>query len=162
MGAIAAAMDARLPTGREANLLGTGAASVKAVGIGSLEAGRIAVHANVGVSTGGLEREFTYGGAVTISAGPRVSFSAEMVGRRIPHAGRTTFVTAPHPTLSGVETIRLASSASGLHLVNVAPGVKWNLADTWMLVANANVPLAHEGLTAPLTPFVGLEYAFAR
>ena len=155
-------MDARVPTGSQVNLLGTGSTSVKALGIGSLEAGRVALHANVGVSAGGLERELNYGGAVTISASPRLSFSAELVGRRIPDGSRTAFVTAPHPTLSGVETTWLASSAAAVHLVNVAPGLKWNLVQTWMLVANANVAIGKQGLTSPVTPFVGVEYAFAR
>jgi hypothetical protein len=31
----------------------------------------------------------------------------------------------------------------------VAPGVKWNVADTWVLVANVGVPLLKGGLRAP-------------
>jgi hypothetical protein len=160
--AFAAAVDARLPTGRKSNLLGTGALSIRTIGIGSIEAGRLAFHGNAGVTAGGLGREVTYGGATTISAGPRVSFGTELVGRWIPRASRTGFVTGPHPTLSDVETIRLASTESGLHLLTVAPGVKWNVGNTWMLVANVSTSLTQDGLRASPTPYIGLEYAFAR
>jgi hypothetical protein len=39
-------------------------------------------------------------------------------------------------------------------------GIKWNLTDTLVLGANVAFPLTRRGLTAPITPTVGLEYAF--
>jgi hypothetical protein len=88
-GVFAAAMDARLPTGRKSDLLGAGSASIRTIGIASTEAGPVALHGNAGITAGGLEREVTYGGAATISAGPRVSFGTELIGRWVPHASRT-------------------------------------------------------------------------
>jgi hypothetical protein len=161
-GVFAAAMDARLPTGRKSDLLGAGSASIRTIGIASTEAGRVALHGNAGITAGGLEREVTYGGAAIISAGPRVSFGTELIGRWVPHASRTALITSPHPTLSDVETIRLASSNSGLHLLTVAPGVKWNVANTWILVTNVSASLTQDGLGASPTLYMGLEYAFAR
>src|SRR5262249_31328789 len=65
--AVAGAVEARLPTGRSADLLGAGALSAKFSGIGSIEHGRLATHINVGAAVGGLEREFEYDGAAVFA-----------------------------------------------------------------------------------------------
>src|SRR5262249_21097852 len=49
-GAAAAAVDVRLPTGREDDLLGAGTTSVRFSGIGSLDHGPMAAHLNAGIS----------------------------------------------------------------------------------------------------------------
>ena len=104
---LAAIVDVRLPTGREEDLLGAGSASVKFSGIGSVEqVGPVAAHANVGVSVGGLAREISYGGALSIAASDRVSVIGELLGRWIDSPGHIVPISAPHPGLSGVETIR--------------------------------------------------------
>ena len=159
---LAAAVDLRLPTGRQEDLLGAGSASMNFSAIGSVERGRVSAHANSGVSIGGLARELSYGGAVAIAASGRVSVIGELLGRWIDSPGHIVPVSAPHPGLSGVETIRLTPDASSLHLVTLVPGVKWNLAETWVLAANVSIPLTSGGLTAPFTPFVGLDYALGR
>ncbi len=161
-GGLAAMVDLRLPTGREEDLLGAGSASMKFDAIGSVEQGRVSAHANSGVSIGGLAREFSYGGAVAIAATGRVSVIGELLGRWIDSSGHIVQVTAPHPLLSGVETIRLTPDTSSLRLLTVVPGFKWNLTDTWVLAANVSIPLTTAGLTAPFTPFVGLDYAIGR
>jgi hypothetical protein len=158
----AAMVDLRLPTGRQDDLLGAGSASAKFSAIGSVEQGRLSAHANSGVTIGGLARELSYGGALAIAASGRVTVIGELLGRWIDSSGHIVSVTAPHPLLSGVETIRLTPDASTLHLLTVVPGVKWNLTDTWVLAANVSIPLTSGGLTAPFTPFVGLDYAIGR
>jgi hypothetical protein len=42
------------------------------------------------------------------------------------------------------------------------PGLKWNLTETWVLAANVTIPLTNGGLTAPFTPFIGLDYSLGR
>jgi hypothetical protein len=159
---IAAMVDLRLPTGRQEDLLGAGSASVKFSAIGSLEEGRMSAHINTGISFGGLAREFTYGGALALAASGRLSVVGELLGRWIDSPGNIVPVTAPNPLLSGVDTIRLMPDASGLHVLTVVPGVKWNLTETWVLAANVTIPLTTGGLTAPLTPFIGLDYSLGR
>jgi len=159
---IAAMVDVRLPTGREQDLLGAGSTAVKFSAIGSLEEGRVSAHINTGYSIGGLAREFTYGGALALAASGRVSVIGELLGRWIDSPGNIVEVTAPHPTLSGVETIRLTPDASGLHVLTIVPGVKWNLTETWVLAANVTIPLTNGGLTSPMTPFIGLDYSLGR
>ena len=161
-GAVAAMVDLRLPTGREEDLLGAGSTSVKFSAIGSFEEGRFSAHANSGISVGGLARELSYGGALAIAASGRVSLIGELLGRWIDTSGHIVPVTLPHPQLSGVETIRLAPDGSTLHLLTAVPGFKWNLTDTWVLAANVTIPLTSAGLTAPFTPFIGLDYTLGR
>jgi len=157
--ALAAAVDVRLPTGRQEDLLGTGSVSYKLSAIGSLESERWSAHANAGVSRGGLAPELSYGAAVAVAAASRVSIVGELVGRWIDGAGHLVDVSAPHPVLSGVNTIRLSGDSSSLHLVSFIPGFKWNLGDTWVLAGSVAIPLTSGGLTTRFTPFVGLDYA---
>jgi hypothetical protein len=159
---IAAAADVRLPTGSAPNLLGAGTASVRMIGIGSYDTGRFTAHANGGVTIGGLARETNYGGAVTVEATPRVTVTGELLGRRIEGPGGIVQVSSPHPTLAGVETLRLQPNGVALNMLSFVPGVKWNVSSTWVLVANAAVPLTSAGLTSPITPFIGLDYSFGR
>jgi hypothetical protein len=76
---VAAAVDLRLPTGREADLLGAGSASTRFSGIGSLERGRLSASGNAGVTVGGLATELNYDGAVAIAATPRVTIAGELL-----------------------------------------------------------------------------------
>jgi len=159
---LAALVDVRLPTGRQEDLLGAGSTAVKFSGIGSLEQGRFSAHANAGISFGGLAREIDYAGAVALAASRRVSVIGELLGRWIDSPGHIVPVSAAHPGLSGVETIRLTPDTSSLQVITLVPGVKWNLSDTWVLAANVSIPLTTGGLTAPWTPFVGLDYSLGR
>jgi hypothetical protein len=160
--AIAGAVDVRLPTGRTEDLLGTGTRSVKMSAIGSLESGRLSTHANFGVTVGGLASELSYGAALAAAASSRVTMIGELLGRVIDASGGIVPVAAPHPTLRGVQTIRLTPDGTRLSVISVVPGIKWNLSATWVLAANVTVPLTNNGLTAPFTPFVGLDYVLGR
>jgi hypothetical protein len=157
---VAAAVDLRLPTGRQADLLGAGSRSTRFSGIGSLELGRLSASGNAGVAFGGLATELNYDGAIAVAATPRVTIAGELLGRWIDGPGRIVEISTPHPTLAGVRTIRLTPDASGLNVVTFVPGFKWNVSDTWVLAANVTFPLTSSGLTATFTPFIGLDYAF--
>ena len=107
-------------------------------------------------------REFSYGGAVTAAATNHLTLTGEMVGRWIDSPGGIVPISIASPTLIGVDTIRLVPDTSTLNTITIVPGVKWNLTGTWVLAGSVAVPLTRAGLTAPFTPFVGLDYAFAR
>src|SRR5262249_6265147 len=62
--AVAAAVDVRLPTGRQSDLLGAGTMSYKISTIGSMEGRYASAHANVGLTLGGLATELSYGGGL--------------------------------------------------------------------------------------------------
>ena len=155
---VATAFEARLPTGRQEDLLGSGSMSWKVSAIGSLEGERISSHANVGFGFGGLARDLTIAGAVAASASDRLTLTGELVSRWMDVPGGITTTAAVHPSLRDVRTLRLAPDGSTLGMVSVAPGVKWNVSDTWVLVANAAIPLTNSGLTAGFTPFIGFDY----
>ena len=161
-GGVAGAVDLRLPTGRADDLLGTGSLSARFSAIGSKELGQLSMHVNGGMTVGGLARELSYGGALVLAASDHVTMSGEMIGRIIDGAGRIVPVSTNHPTLAGVETIRLVPDGSNLSLVTFVPGVKWNLTDTWVLAANVSMPITNGGLTARFTPYIGVDYAIGR
>ena len=159
---MALAADVRLPTGRQEDLLGAGKTSVKLSGIGSIEHGATSAHANAGFSFGGLANELSYGGAVAFAASGRVSVVGELLGRWLESPAHIIAVAAPHALLNRVETVRLTPDGSNLHVITVVPGFKWNLTETWVLAGNVAIPLTKGGLTAPFTPFVGLDYSLGR
>lgn len=155
---VAAAVEARLPTGRQEDLLGSGAMSWKVSAIGSLEGARLSSHANVGFGFGGLARDVTIAGALAASASDRLTLTGEVVGRWMNVPGGITTAAAVHPNLRDVRTLRLVPDGSTLAAISVAPGFKWNVSDTWVLVANTAIPLSRGGLTARFTPFIGFDY----
>ena len=157
---VSVAADTWLPTGSEENLLGTGQAAFSPRVVWSLERGRVATDANVGLSFGGLTREVTYGGAVTISRGPRLMFIGEIAGRRLSGVGELIDVSAPHPRLAGVQTIRLSAIEGPSQRVVAIGGVKWNPAATWLIGANVLRRLTTGGLTAGWVPAATVEYVF--
>jgi len=156
---VAAAVDVRLPTGREEDLLGTGSSAVKFSGIGSIERGPFAVHVNGGITFGGLAREFTYNAALEAAATAKTTIIGELLGRTIDSPGHIVQVAAANPAIAGVQTLRLSPDDSMLQILTFVPGVKWNLSSTWILAANVSIPLTNDGLTAPFTTFIGLDYA---
>ena len=155
---VAAAVEARLPTGRQEDLLGSGAMSWRVSAIGSLEGTRLSSHANVGFGFGGLAGDVTIAGALAASASDRLTLTGEVVGRWMNVPGGITTAAAVHPSLRDVRTLRLVPDGSTLAAISVAPGFKWNVSDTWVLVANTAIPLSRGGLTARLTPFIGFDY----
>ena len=156
----AAATDIRLPTGRQADLLGTGSTSVRFSTIGSFEQPRASHHLNAGFSFGGFARELTLSAASAVAAAGTLTLTGELLGRWMDSPGGITPVSVRHPVLEGVQTQRLVPSGSTLAMLTVAPGFKWNVTDTWVLVGNVGIPVTSGGLTASFTPFVGIDYAF--
>jgi Putative MetA-pathway of phenol degradation len=161
-GGVAAAAELRLPTGDEANLLGAGSRSWRAIGVGSIDQGRVGLHGNAGLVRGGVSDEFTFAGAVSLAAQPRLTLSAELLGRHVSALRDIAFSAEPHPTIDGVDTWRLVAGSSGTTLVMALAGVKWNMTGTLVVGGHVAWPLTDSGLMASITPTVALEYAFTR
>lgn len=158
----AVAGDVRLPTGRSEDLLGAGRAAIGFMAIGSFESGPVAIHVNGGYSMGGISDELRFGGAAAVAATPRLTIDGEVFGRRLLDVGRISRVAFPNPTLAGVDTFRLLPVGGTTMPVLGAAGVKWNVADTWVLDAHVLLPVSRAGLTASATPFVALERSFGK
>jgi hypothetical protein len=159
---LAVGAEARLPTGAEENLLGAGELSIRPQLIGSLENGRVSLHSEFGYSFGGLSREIDYAGAVAVAASSHVTFVGEMLGRRLESGGRITETVVPHPTLRGVETMRLTAVPEATYRAVAVGSVKWNVANTWLVSASVLHPITTTGLTADMIPSVVVEYSFGR
>ena len=157
---LAIGAEARLPTGAEENLLGAGDVSLKPRAIGSLELGPVSVHSEIGYAFGGLAREFDYGGALAVTASPRLTFIAELLGRRLDSGGRLAQTVAAHPRLVGVETIRLTAVPEATNRTLAVGSVKWYVGDTLLVTGSVLRSLTTTGLTAQFSPSVVLEYSF--
>jgi hypothetical protein len=158
-GGIALGAETRLPTGDEEQLLGAGEMSIKPRATASIESDRVGLHADVGYAFGGLTDEFDYGAAVTIVAAPRLTFVAEIAGRRLAAAGRLADIVEPHPRIANVSTIRLTSIEQATSRVLAVGGVKWNVGGDFLLSANVRRPLGTAGLNPRWVAAVSVDYS---
>jgi hypothetical protein len=158
--ALAVIAEGRLPTGRTEDLLGAGRHTFRPRLTGSVEANRVTVNADIGYLFGSFSREFDYGVGVTAAPNSRVTIVGELVGRRLTAAGKLSESTAPHPSLIGVETIRLTAVERATDRVVAIAGMKVNVAASWLIAANVSRFLTDAGLTADWIPAVTIEYSF--
>jgi len=159
-GGAAIAAEVRLPTGDEANLLGAGSVGFRIMGIGALERGPLMLSGNGGLVRGGVSDELVLGAAAAYAVHPRLSLTAEVLSRRIDELRPLLLTSQPHPTRLGVQTIRLTGGEPGQTVSSGIAGFKWNPSGTLVFGANIRWNFTTAGLTAPLTPSVGLEYDF--
>ena len=101
-GGLSAAVDLRLPTGDEEELLGAGGAESKFLLVMSTQRGRLGQHVNIGYTVAGgdvagtptgltptsLPDEINYSGGVEFVASPRLTLIGDIVGRTLRGAGR--------------------------------------------------------------------------
>jgi hypothetical protein len=159
-GGVAVAGEVRLPTGDEENLLGAGKAGFRVIGIASVEQGPLMLSGNAALIRGGVSNEFAAGGAAALAVHPRLSLTAEVLARRIAELRSIELSSQPHPTIPGVETLRLLGGDPGQMVAGGVMGFKWNPSGTVVIGANIRWSFTSVGLTAPLTPSVAVEYAF--
>jgi hypothetical protein len=156
---LAAGTDVRLPTGREADLLGAGKTAWRLLGIASWERGKLAAHANGGFGVGGVSGEQFMAGAVTLAAGLRVSIVGELLARRLSGLYQVSDVYQPHPVMAGVETMRWLPDQMGVRTAFFVTGFKWNLVGNWLLNTHVLTRLTDAGLSARYTPSLSLDYS---
>jgi hypothetical protein len=61
-----------------------------------------------------------------------------------------------------VDTIRLTGVEQTTDRILAVAGVKWNIADTWIVTANVRRPLTVVGLNAGWVPTITLDYSLGR
>jgi hypothetical protein len=154
--------EVRLPTGHEDDLLGAGEAAFRALAIGSLEGSVLGLHGNVSYAVGGISNELDYAGGVTVAAAPRLTLVGEVYGRSIEDLGRLEPLALPHPSIRGVNTIRLAPEDASTRSAFAVAGFKWNIFSSWLLTGNVLFPLSDSGLRANVVPALAVDYAFGR
>lgn len=109
---LAAAIETRVPTGDEMNLLGTGGVQTKIFGIASLRRGPLSPHVNLGYtfsSTGSLpgaalRDEIVATAGADLAVAPRVTMSFDVLGRTLRSAGQMHLAD---------KTFEFASAGSG-------------------------------------------------
>jgi len=159
-GAVAAAGEIRLPTGDSQSLLGAGRAALRVMAVASAEQGRAGVHGNAALVRGGASDEFDVSGAFTGAVTPHVTVSGELVVRRVTDLHPIAPALFPHPSIAGVETLRLIPADGGSTLSNVVAGVKWNPRGTFVISGYVTRRLGSAGLTAPFALTIASDYLF--
>ncbi len=121
-GGVAAAVDFRLPTGDENELLGAGGVQAKVLLVASRDSGRLGQHVNVGYTAAAgevagtlagltstpLPDEINYSGGIEFVASPRLTLLGDVVGRTLRGAGRLDLVSKsfeyndPAPLIAGM------------------------------------------------------------
>ncbi len=159
---IAAGADLRLPTGNQANLLGTDEVAGRMLVIGSWEDGQLAVHLNGALGLGGVSRDVFWSTAMTFAVAPRVTLVGELMGRWLSELTHVSAVYQPHPVLAGIETMRWLPSDRGVHTMFVVTGAKWNVGGSCLLNTSLLIRLTDTGLRAIVTPTISFDYSFKR
>jgi hypothetical protein len=159
---LAAAGEVVLPTGREEDLLGAGRSATRVMAIASVEREYVGLHANLGLGFGGVSDEITYAAAITVAPAPRVTVAAEFTGRHLDDIGRISEISAPHPSIAGIETVRLSAGELGMDVVNAGGSFKWNVGGAWLVKASVLMPATSAGLTSRARTTVGIDYAFGQ
>jgi hypothetical protein len=178
-GGLAAGVDVRLPTGDSEQLLGTGGTQVKVAFIGSMGQGPFSPHVNMGYtfssSSGASEAlsvspnvsdEFNYAAGFDTAVHPRVTVSADVlgrvlrdIGRLVPTARQFPFVTAAGAF--GTGTFEEFTRRDGdMNLLVGVLGVRYNPRGNLLISAEVLVPVTKAGLRDKVTPVIGIDYSF--
>jgi hypothetical protein len=157
---LAVVEEVRLPTGSKEDLLGSGEASYRTVVVGSVEPGIFAANFNAGYTVGGVADQFDYRLSASLAVSPHVTLIGELVGRRIDGIGAIAQERTPHPTIAGVDTLRLVTSGDSTDTNGLIGGVKWNVFKSWLVNGSVAVPVSGNGLRADWSGLLGLEVTF--
>ena len=175
---VALAVDARLPTGDQDNLLGTGATQLLAYAIGSFHFGSFSPHANVGYQwaihpADGIHQpsQIVYTGGFDVSVGPKLTFVTDILGRtyvntKVVSVQERTFTANTNPDPTGPPTLvsatlpQLQSESGDLNTLLGSVGIKINPVGNLLLTVNGLFSISKQGLQDKFTPLVGLDYSF--
>ncbi len=175
-GAFAVALDVRLPTGDEDDLLGTGATQAKLFFISSGEFGRFSPYANFGytMSDGGsdlvgdLSDEINFSAGFSLAMHERVTLGVDAVWRTLLDAnqllvGEETHLLRRWDEDSIRSTTRpvLITETEDLNLLLGAVGLKVNVTGGLLVSASLAFSLSDEGLydEDPI-PLIGVDFSF--
>jgi hypothetical protein len=176
-GGLAAALDVRLPTGSEKDLLGAGYTQTKLSLIASGGSGRAGLHANLGysVASGSSDiiqdppDELHYALGLDLAVHPRATVVGEVVGRTLYDASRAVLTTQTHTFRVGSDSGPVNQAQlpvvqferDDLQLLLGSLAVKFNPAGNLLITAGALFQLGSDGLRNDgVTGVVGAEYSF--
>jgi hypothetical protein len=169
---LAFAMDVRLPTGDEENLLGSGAFGLKPFAIMSFSYGRFSPHVNIGYQWNGdsvlggnpldgmkgdLPDQFLYVGGVDVRLHPRITAAFDVLGQRIIDTQRLELQTFTFNDFTAPDVRYFHGS---LNQVNGAASVKLNPGSQLLIDFGLIFRMNESGLRDNVTPLVGVSYTF--
>jgi hypothetical protein len=157
---LATNFELRVPTGSRDNLNGSGRYALTTAVIASTGEGPLESHANAAFTMGGASAQVIGGAAVAATLMNRVTVSAETLVRWIDQLRGIREVAEPHPSISGVDTIRLLPGSRSAATVAVVTGIRWNITSTWLVNSHVVVPITRGGLLARPIPAISLDYSF--
>lgn len=173
---LALALDLRLPTGDEEDLLGTGATQARLTVIGSGSFGRFAPHANLSYAVyqgddgpaGELPDEAGFTAGFDWALHPRVTLAADLLWRTLFDANQlqadhATHLYKPHgqTAIQSYQRPVLETERDDLNLLSTSIGVKVNLWSQVLATVNLLAVHSDDGLTdEDLIPLFALEYSF--
>jgi hypothetical protein len=169
---VAVAVDLRLPTGDENNMLGTGSTqtSVYFIGSSAVANDKVAPHVNVGYtfSNGGIANDsFNYVGGLEYGATPKLTVMGDLLGHSVRNAYRLSGITVPHTFQQGqtapieTTTLQTISETTGtLNSLVATGGLKFNPVGNLLISAHVLIPLTESGLKSRITPVIGFDYSF--
>src|SRR5262245_59677478 len=170
---VALGVEARLPTGRQESLLGSGSLGVKIFEATSLPNRTLTPHFGAGYQWNGattlagdlatgrkgdLPDEFTYYVGADSTVTRRVSLAFDVLGRVARDSPRLAIT--PFVAQDGVVYRDIAFSRGSLHAANGAVGMKVNAVGQLLVTFNVLFRLNEAGLRTKGTPLIGMEYGF--
>jgi len=170
----ALAMDLRLPTGDEKNLLGVGAPGIRPFLILSRSSRAFSPHVNVGYQWNGssvlagdpstgqsadLPDQATWVIGADFGVSERFTFALDILGNYLIDAPRLQQGT--FNARDGSSTFPTVSfETESYSLISGAVGFKLNMVENLLLDLNLLFTLDNNGLRDKVTPLIGFEYAF--
>ncbi|HEX9006790.1 MAG TPA: transporter [Bacteroidota bacterium] len=161
-------VDARLPTGKKDDFMGTGKAAVTVAGLLSKRIGDFAPHLNLGYEIRSAELQSS---RVVVKAGfdqkllTGMTFAADFLGTFDTQAnkaiklfpGTATIVDYSGALNKAIRTIPLSNipDRNDDNLYNLSAGFRFAPSPSILFLANVLVPLNTGGLRAPVAPTVG-------
>jgi len=175
-GALAVGLDARLPTGDEQNLLGAGAAGLRAFSAFSTSLARFAPHVNIAYQWNGksklagdvrsghkedLPDQFLWAIGTDFGITNRLSIVVDLLGRRVidsPQLSTYEFVAEGPAATVPLPDIRFERASYWVN--NGAIGFKANVAPRLLVNFNLRFQINGGGLSDRISPLIGMEWGF--
>jgi hypothetical protein len=173
---LAAALDLRLPTGKAADLLGSGATQAKLYLIAArIDSKRFSPRVSAGYtySSGGadfvgdLPDEINYTAGFDAALHRRATFTADFLGRTLLNADRLVEreqvfenVQRTDPTIRQTILLSPQTTTGNLNLMLGSAGLKMNPVGRLLVMANVLFAIGNSGLQDKITPVFGLDYSF--
>jgi hypothetical protein len=171
---LALALDVRLPTGEEMNLLGSGAAGLMPFMAWSATFQKFSPHINAGYQWNGssvlagnpatgqsadFPDQIAYNVGADVSVNSRVTMAFDLLGRYVIDANR--LIAQDFHALDDRSVFpNIIFARDSYNSFSGSLGLKANLVGRVLLDLNALFKLDENGLRDKVTPLVGLEYAF--